>query len=348
MAVDPEARECSELIVISESGDVKQRLRCALSPPPSGWRIGLYEWVVLDGDNAGDAGSKNIIGSFYGSYSMNSEETVAQDMQNSTLWHRQQFGEGEWGRGTGPWGAFSLLQQGGSKPTVLFLAKDYLCQLDVRTGEFVREPWILWRATNSVMNQPDWDFDKAHEADFGGTKDPFSAYGSPILVDMDHDGRDEILVAGNFGGFGLLRDDYSIIWWMQTPFTDMMLRLPGIADVMGDGHLCVGICRSNGVFYCLEGTTGKILWSIDLHSNAADIVSCDIDGDGREEFIVGTTDGRLLAIGTDAAGTGMIRWSVPLGYALGNPVVADVDGDGSCEVLVVSGDGSLVCIGAKG
>ena len=32
------------------------------------------------------------------------------------------------------------------------------------------------------------------------------------------------------------------------------------------------------------------------------IVSCDIDGDGKEEFIVGTTDGRLLAIGTDEGG----------------------------------------------
>jgi outer membrane protein assembly factor BamB len=347
MAVNPEERECSELMAISSSGIVKKRVRCTQSPPPSGSRIGLYEWIVLDGNGTRGDGRKSIIASFYGSYSMNSEETVSFDMQQKTLWHRRQFGEGEWGRGIGPWSAFSVLQPKGKKPTALFLAKDYLCQIDVRTGEFVREPWILWRATNAVMNQPEWDFDKAHEADFGGTKDPFTAYGSPILVDMDRDGRDEILVGGNFGGFGLLRDDYSIVWWMQTPFTDMMLRLPGIADVLGDGRQCVGICRANGIFYCLEGTTGKILWNINLQSTAADIVSCDIDGDGREEFIVGTTDGRLLAIGADASGEGTIRWSVPFGYALGNPVVADVDGDGLCEVLVVSGDGSLVCIGAR-
>jgi hypothetical protein len=30
-------------------------------------------------------------------YSMNSEETVAIDLQNNTLWHRRQQGEGEWG-----------------------------------------------------------------------------------------------------------------------------------------------------------------------------------------------------------------------------------------------------------
>jgi outer membrane protein assembly factor BamB len=125
----------------------------------------------------------------------------------------------------------------------------------------------------------------------------------------------------------------------------MMLRLPGIADVHGDGRLCIGICRANGTFSCLEGTTGKELWSLDLRSTTADIVSCDIDGDGKEEFIAGTTDGRLIAIGTDVSGKGAIRWSVNIGFALGSPVVADVDGDGCCEVLVVSGDGSLVCVG---
>ncbi len=183
------------------------------------------------------------------------------------------------------------------------------------------------------MNQPDWDFTKDRQADFGSAKDPFTAYGSPILVDVDNDGREEILVGGCFGGFGVLRDDFSILWWMQTPFTDMMLRLPGIADVQGDGRLCIGICRANGIFSCLEGTTGRVLWNIDLQSTTADIVSCDIDGDGKEEFIAGTTDGRLLAIGTDTSGRGVIRWSVDIGCALGNPVVADADGDGFCEVL---------------
>ena len=152
-------------------------------------------------------------------------------------------------------------------------------------------------------------------------------------------------MGGCFGGFGVLRDDFSILWWMQTPFTDMMLRLPGVADVRGNGRLCVGICRASGVFTCLEAATGEELWSIDLGSTTSDIAGCDIDGDGKEEFIAGTTDGRLLAIGTDASGQGVIRWCVEIGTALGNPVVADADGDGFAEVLVVSGDGTLVCIG---
>jgi outer membrane protein assembly factor BamB len=195
------------------------------------------------------------------------------------------------------------------------------------------------------MHQPDWDFTKDHQADFGSEKDPFTAYGSPILVDLDNDGVEEILIAGCFGGLGVLREDYSIVWWMRTPFTDTMLRLPGIADLNGDGRLCVGIGRANGVFTCLDGATGAELWTLALGSTTTDTVSCDIDGDGREEFITGTTDGRILALGTGADGKGEIRWSVNLGFAMGNPVVADVDGDGTSEVLALCGDGHLVCIG---
>jgi outer membrane protein assembly factor BamB len=144
-----------------------------------------------------------------------------------------------------------------------------------------------------------------------------------------------------------LRDDYSVLWWKRTPYTDMMLRLPGIADVHGDGRLCIGICRSNGTFTCLEGATGMELWSIHLGSTTSDIVSCDIDGDGKEEFIAGTTDGRLIAIGVDASGQGGLRWSMDFGFALGNPVVADADGGGSAAILVVTGDGRLVCVGKE-
>jgi hypothetical protein len=198
------------------------------------------------------------------------------------------------------------------------------------------------------MNQPEWDFTKDRQADFGTEKDPFTAYGSPILVDLDGDGETEILIGGCFGGFGVLRRDYSILWWKRAPFTDTMLRHPGIADIGGDGRLCIGVCHADGVFSCIEGSSGRELWSMELGTTTADIAACDIDGDGREEFIAAATDGRLLAIGSTGPGEGVIKWSLDLGFALGNPVIADADGDGRAEVLVVCGDGTLVCVGKGG
>ena len=343
MVVNTERRDCSELLALSPSGAVKRSWTFPGTLPPGFARIGLYEWVVVDGPRG-----KTITASSYASYSMNSEQTVTIDIGGKELWRKEQYGEGEWGRGVGPWSAYSVLDAEDGTKEILFLAKDLLCRVDSRTGSWKRDPWILWRATNSIMNQPDWDFTKDRQADFGGMKDPFTAYGSPLLVDVDHDGRAEILVAGCFGGFGVLRPDCSVVWWMRTPFTDMMLRHPGLADVNGDGRLCIGICRADGVFSCLDESTGREIWSIELKSTTADIAACDIDGDGKEEFIAGATDGRLLAIGADASGRGVIKWSVDLGFALGSPVIADADGDGRAEVLVVCGDGTLVCVGKGG
>jgi hypothetical protein len=340
IVANPDREECSELTALAPDGTVKRSWLFREVPPSAPTRIGLYEWVIVGG-----GGRETIVASSYASHSMNSEETTAIDLAGEKRWHLGPYGEGEWGRGVGPWSAFSALEGPDRKMQLLFLAKDLLCRLDAESGRWVREPWILWRATNSVMNQPEWDFDEAHHADFGTEKDPFTAYGSPILVDVDGDSKREILVAGCFGGFGVLRDDYSILWWKRAPFTDMMLRHPGIADVYGDGRICIGICRADGTFTCLEGRTGKELWHLALRTTTADIASCDIDGDGKEEFIAGTADGRLVAIGTDERGEGEIRWTVDLEYALGNPVIGDVDGDGFAEILVVSGDAKLVCIG---
>jgi len=343
MAVNMERTDCSELLALSPKGAVKRSWVFSDVPPPAFPRIGLYEWVVVDGHPG-----KTITASSYASYSMNSEQTVTIDLAGAELWRKEQHGEGEWGRGVGPWSAYSVLAEPGEPREILFLAKDHICSLDALTGVWKREPWLLWHATNSVMDQPDWDFTKDRQADFGTEKDPFTAYGSPVLLDVDHDGKMEILVGGCFGGFGVLRRDYSVVWWKRTPFTDMMLRHPGIADINGDGRLCIGISRANGVFSCLEESSGRELWSIDLKSTTADIAGCDIDGDGKEEFIAGATDGRLLAIGTDRSGRGIIKWSINLGFALGNPVVADADGDGRSEILVVCGDGTLVCVGKEG
>ena len=342
MAVDASRADCSELLALDPSGRVKLSWPFPGVPAPAATRIGLYEWVVSVA-----RGRPIITASFYASYSMNSEQTISVDLDNHQLWRLGHYGEGEWGRGVGPWSAYAVRMASGGEPEVIFLAKDLFCRLDARSGEWKNEPWHLWRATNSVMNQPDWEFTKERQADFGGEKDPFTAYGSPILLDADGDGEDEVLVAGCFGGFGLLRPDDSVIWWKRTPFTDVLLRLPGVADLFGDGRLFIGSCHSNGIFECLEAATGEELWKLDLGSTTSDIVSGDIDGDGKEEFITGTTDGRLIAIGVDASGRGVIRWSLELGFALGSPVVADADGDGTAEILVVTGDGKLLCVGKE-
>ena len=340
LALNPDHASTSELLEYTLDGAVKRSWTIPGAPPPSPVRVGVYEWVIVPKE-----GTSTIIASFYASESMNSEQTICIDREGKQLWHHRFHGEGEWGRGVGPYCSYSLLSGREDERKLFFLAKDLLCEVNAETGSWNREPWLLWHATTVAMGQSDWEFTKERHADFGTEKDPFTAYGSPMLIDLDGDGEEEILVGACFGGMGALKQDHSVLWWKRTPFTDIMMRMPGVADLEGTGKMFVGICHANGALTCYEGANGKEVWSLPLNSTTSDIVSCDIDGDGREEFITGTTDGRLIAVGTGGDGKGYIKWALPLGSALGNPVVADVDGDGLPEILVVTGDGSLVCVG---
>jgi hypothetical protein len=329
----------STLVAYDPEGQRKGSWAVPGAPPTLPVRIGAYQWQVLSLQ-----GKNHVVAAYFASYSMNSEQSVCFDLERQTKWHLTQYGEGDWGRGMGPWSAYSSLPGKDGTFSLFFLAKDMVCEVDPATGRWLHEPWLLWHATTVAMGQPDWDFTKDRLELFGTVKDPFTAYGSVVLMDVDGDGEEELVIGGCFGGMGVLKKDHSVLWWMQTPFTDVMMRVAGVADLSGHGNMGVGICHANGQFVCYDGRTGKELWSCQLGASTSDTVSCDIDGDGREEFILGTADGKLLAIGEGENGTGMIKWSVDLGTAVGTPTIADACGTGRPQVLVVAGDGVLYCI----
>jgi hypothetical protein len=74
------------------------------------------------------------------------------------------------------------------------------------------------------------------------------------------------------------------------------------------------------------------------------VTVADIDGDGREEALLGTADGYLMAVKAD---DGSLLWSLPLYAAVIEAVAADVDGDGLLDILVTTDDGLLHRVGRQ-
>ena len=63
----------------------------------------------------------------------------------------------------------------------------------------------------------------------------------------------------------------------------------------------------------------------------------DLNGDGYDEIVVGTTGGQLLALEVRDGGfpTAPILWETDLGSSLGSsPAIGDVDGDGDLEIAI--------------
>jgi hypothetical protein len=64
-------------------------------------------------------------------------------------------------------------------------------------------------------------------------------------------------------------------------------------------------------------------------------VLADLDKDGYEEILVGTTTGYLVALKYDGDNFGEILWQTQLGASIGSsPAVGDVNGDGFLEVVI--------------
>ncbi|MCC7355301.1 MAG: VCBS repeat-containing protein [Anaerolineae bacterium] len=123
--------------------------------------------------------------------------------------------------------------------------------------------------------------------------------------------------------------------------------LQAIGDFGGSGRLqLIGWEFAKNALTCRDLEEGDLRWTLPLPGADAGqyYVTCDVDGDGREECILCTPD-ELVAVG-ERDGNGVVVWRLRLPAACTQPVVADADGDGLAEILLPCQDGSLYLVGA--
>ena len=100
----------------------------------------------------------------------------------------------------------------------------------------------------------------------------------------------------------------------------------------------MGFGRQNGHFTCLNVSDGSQRWDLDVQASCSDVVTCDVDGDGKDEFIFGTSHGAIYAIGDDD-GKPRLVWKIDTAAVQGAPILADLLGSGRPQIIVPSGKG---------
>ncbi|MBI1923644.1 hypothetical protein HYR99_05285 [Candidatus Poribacteria bacterium] len=164
--------------------------------------------------------------------------------------------------------------------------------------------------------------------------------GAPLIADLDGDGTLEILVTHPHV-FAVLkrRNQHLDILWRTEPGDgpSWPYSLPALADTDGDGRFELGAPGFRDGFRCFNPSTGHVLWNIE-GSASSNCVACDIDADGREEFLY--ADGTVMK----AVRNGEVVWQMELPASVIQLALADVDGDGASEVLASSQDGRLYCV----
>ena len=115
-----------------------------------------------------------------------------------------------------------------------------------------------------------------------------------------------------------------------------------------NGWAC-GLYSTDGKFMSVDLLTAKPRWTLDLGvppQGQVSIAAGDIDGDGFDNFVVGLSDGRVVAI-AERDGKGVVLWHADLGVPVIEVVIADVDGDGFAELVVVTDDGVIHILAAR-
>jgi len=263
---------------------------------------------------------------------MHSDESVIIDKQkNSVVWRKDTLEVRE------PWTSATQHTRGygGGLPALADFNDDclddivltYPCELSIVKGKdgsqlFVENmgPVAGTRPINSTDQSGFW------------------LIGSNLLVaDLDGDGMKESLVT--HPGMVIVfkhRDQRSWMVWRTEP-GDGVTSLPALADTNGDGFLVIGLPGCRDGFRCVDPKTGEVLWKI-AGGASSNCLACDIDGDGREEFLY--ADGKLIR----AVRNGNVTWEVNLLAVITQLAAADVDGDGTSEILVCAENGKIYCI----
>ncbi|MBM4458601.1 MAG: LruC domain-containing protein [Chloroflexi bacterium] len=178
------------------------------------------------------------------------------------------------------------------------------------------------------------------------------------VADLDGDGKPEVL-AGSAGGqlYAWHGDGSPVAGWPVTLDASFrVLATPAIADLDGAGVADVVVPLANGKLYAFDAAGQlKVGWPVSLGDVADQFNSqvinsspriADLDGDGKPEIVVGSTDKRIYAFNSD----GSLRWTYKTGdLVLSTPAVADiVPGVPGLETVVGSGDRYVYLLNAAG
>jgi len=251
-------------------------------------------------------------------------QSFALDGRDGTiLWRNDASDPVIWHHTLGPTGLPTVADvNGDGVDDVLFVTLDLCTELSGKDGRFLNTPLNANRIWDQARKSTQW-----------------TAYGTQLPVDLNGDGKLELLQCAMWGQWGAWTLERKLLWTFDPGRDEHANRHPGIADVEGDGKLELGVLHNGGFFRCYDAATGALKWELKGVRQLSDVATADVDGDGRPEFIAGGSF--LAAIKALDEKSGKVLWEVPVPGGARSPAIADVDGDGSAEIIVGCGDGKV-------
>ena len=172
--------------------------------------------------------------------------------------------------------------------------------------------------------------------------------GSPLFLRNSTDDPGQVVFAALQNGVKSADpSNGKIIWELQMDSVTKNYTSPAAADLNGDGFRDVVFGSMNRRLYCIDGRTGKQMWSM---MTGGGIVSSpvifDLNGDGAGEILFCSLDARIYCLNAK----GKVLWQYATdtaNYIRSTPACGDLDGDGRAEALIATLGGKLICLGGE-
>lgn len=115
--------------------------------------------------------------------------------------------------------------------------------------------------------------------------------------------------------------------------------LMGLAELGNGGSFdrIGGNFGEGDTFYVYDYATGLLSYKT-AYQPQTEIITVDIDNDGKDEFLFGTTDGQIVAL---RALDGSLLWSVKADAFPNNPIIAGMGKDKVPSLIFAPGDGTV-------
>jgi len=216
-----------------------------------------------------------------------------------------------------------LLPAAGSLVRMSDLNMDGWAELVLCSNEAIE---LLSRARGAAHSRQAWSFQ---------AQDEITALGA---ADVDADGRFEVLVGSQDKNLYVLKDDGTLSWRYPAPGA---VRTVNTGDVDADGQLEVivgynefdqrGDPQGWGISV-LRGD-GRALWQYQMGNVLWSVGNADLNGDGKEEVVVGTGANQVVAISG-----GHQMWTFATQGSVVTLFAGDVNGSGRAAVMAGSED----------
>ncbi|CAN5906907.1 hypothetical protein BH11BAC7_BH11BAC7_22330 [soil metagenome] len=178
----------------------------------------------------------------------------------------------------------------------------------------------------------------------------------PTLVDVNNDGRQDVIVANYFNISGLYIWAYDYItndtlWTNFNPDTSSSFNAyhgGAVADVDHDGLMEYVIGSNNGLVRALNVENGTVLWTDTIpKSNMAPVEIADLDHDGDLEVVITnndwvTFDERIWVL--DGA-TGNVEWSYATTFSsFRGCAIGDINGNDTLDLVAGFFMGDVIAV----